>query len=206
MNTKPENVELTQKYGKRREQILSVASDIFSERGYNNTDIQSITETMGIAKGTLYLYFRSKKELFLAVVDRSMKRLAHRIDMAVRSASGSQDKIKAIVIGYFTFFNEDQALAEILVQQGGEFKLHAEQSYYRMMSDNLERLEAILEDGIAEGIFRSMDMQQTADILAYLLSGTLYTFILGGKQIHAATMMEGITDFLFHGILKKGQD
>ena len=56
----------------RREAILESATMLFSERGFQNTDVQAIADAIGLGKGTLYLYFPSKEALFFAAVNRAM--------------------------------------------------------------------------------------------------------------------------------------
>src|SRR5262245_61063531 len=65
---------------RRREQILDAAARLFAERGYSETDTQVLAAELGVGKGTLYRYFPSKRELFLAAADRVMRRLRQRID------------------------------------------------------------------------------------------------------------------------------
>src|SRR5262249_11597392 len=60
---------------RRRDEILDAASGIFAERGYPDTDVDSVAARLGVAKGTVYHYFPSKRELFLAAVDRGVARL-----------------------------------------------------------------------------------------------------------------------------------
>ncbi len=55
---------------KRREHILQVAAEVFSSKGYRRTSIADIVEQAGIARGTFYLYFESKREVFLDIIER----------------------------------------------------------------------------------------------------------------------------------------
>lgn len=55
---------------KRREHILQVAAEVFSGKGYRRASIADIVEQAGIARGTFYLYFESKREVFLELIER----------------------------------------------------------------------------------------------------------------------------------------
>jgi len=59
----------------RRRRILECAKDVFSSRGYHETNISHICEAMGIARGTLYQYFTSKKDVFAAIVEEMLTRV-----------------------------------------------------------------------------------------------------------------------------------
>jgi AcrR family transcriptional regulator len=148
----------------------------------------------------VYLYFRSKQELFLAAVEYAIRRLAERIDQEVQQAAGPVEKIKALVSAHFRFFDEDEPLAEVIVREGGEFRAHAESTYYSIYAQNAGRLEDIVRGGVKLGVFRRTDPRETSGILANLLSGTIYTHLYGHKTGKVADAIEATTDFLLHGI------
>ena len=59
----------------RRRRILECAKGVFARRGYHETNISHICEAMGIARGTLYQYFTSKKDVFAAIVEDMLARI-----------------------------------------------------------------------------------------------------------------------------------
>ena len=69
--------------GLRREQILDAAAEVFAQHGYRNTDVQFVADALQVGKGTVYRYFPSKEALFLAAVDRGMRRLTERFQARV---------------------------------------------------------------------------------------------------------------------------
>src|SRR3954451_9286122 len=77
----PEKTSLAMPKG--REAILDAATALFAEHGYNDADTQALAEKLGVGKGTLYRHFASKRELFLAAVDRVMRRMREYIDASV---------------------------------------------------------------------------------------------------------------------------
>src|SRR5947199_10403038 len=85
---------------RRREEILDAAARLFAERGYSETDTQVLAEELGVGKGTLYRYFPSKRELFLAAADRVMRRLRQRID---ESLVGVEDPFERLALGIRNF-------------------------------------------------------------------------------------------------------
>jgi len=184
----------------RRREILENAIELFAQSGYTGTDVQAVALSLGIAKGTVYLYFSSKRELFLAAVEYAIKRLAERIDEEVRQVSGPVEKMKALVAAHFRFFDEDEPLAEVIVREGGEFRAHAENTYYSIYAQNAGRLEDIVRNGVKLGVFRRTSPKETGQILANLLSGTIYTHLYGHETGKVADTIEATTEFLLHGI------
>lgn len=66
---------------RREEEILEAAAIYFAECGYSEADTQTLADRLGVGKGTIYRYFPSKRELFLAAVDRLMLQLDDTISM-----------------------------------------------------------------------------------------------------------------------------
>ena len=64
---------------RRQEEILDVAARVFAERGFPGTDVQEIADELEVGKGTIYRYFPTKRKLFLAAVDRAMRRLREEV-------------------------------------------------------------------------------------------------------------------------------
>ena len=71
---------------RRREEILAAAIELFALYGYAGTDTQLLADKLQISKGTLYRYFQSKEELFLAAVDSILRQMCERIDASQASA------------------------------------------------------------------------------------------------------------------------
>ncbi len=184
----------------RRREILEKAVVLFARNGYGRTDVETVARSLGIAKGTVYLYFRSKRELFLAAVEYAVRRLTEKIDEEVRQASGPVQKVKALVGAHFRFFDEDQAFAEVIAREGGEFRTRAETTYDSIHTHNARRLEEIVASGVGLGVFRRTDPRETSEILANLLSGTIYAHPYGHRTGKVADAIEATMKFLLHGI------
>jgi AcrR family transcriptional regulator len=188
---------------KRENEILIEAVNVFSKNGYRTTDLQKIADNLGIAKGTIYLYFKSKEKLFQTAVDYSTARLAERIEFEVLNTDSPLDRIKAIVRAHMLFFSEEYALAEIIARERGDFKDRAEKTYLRVFSENSVRIEDIIREGIKEGTFRKVNVKKATEILANLLTGTIYTYMFAKKNGNLDGAIDATTDILLNGLLNE---
>ncbi|MCD4814008.1 TetR/AcrR family transcriptional regulator [bacterium] len=186
----------------RKNQILTAAIKLFAEKGYHPADLQELANNLAIAKGTIYLYFPSKYDLFLAAVEHAVKKLALQITTEVDNVDAPDDKIQAMVRAYFSFFDHDSLLAEIMVIGRGEVLRHAEAVYIRIFRKNLQYIESIVEAGIQQGCFRTGNPKETAVIISNLLHGTMYIHVLNKRTIHSNATIEATIAFLLQGILK----
>src|SRR5215210_5523865 len=88
--------KLTQRGSKRREQIVETALRLFSENGYQGTTVGDVCDSLGVGKGVIYWYFRSKEALFAELLQTTL--LGLRRDQQARMA-GVEDPIERIEQG-----------------------------------------------------------------------------------------------------------
>lgn len=186
----------------RRNQILGEAAKAFSRDGFARTDLQQVADLLGIAKGTIYLYFASKEELFLAAVDHAVERLTSHITTAVETAEGPVGQIEALVRAHLEFVEEDLAFARIIAAEGGEFRDRAEQTYLATASEKIPLIAETIRAGQADGVFRAGDPTDSARVLTSLLHGTMVTHILSQRFPDVKNSIESVTSFVL-GALRK---
>src|SRR5436305_13476115 len=119
-----------QLWAARQEEILTEAARLFAERGYDKTDTTLLAETVGVGKGTIYRYFPSKRELFLAAADRVMRMMRERIDGAIQGIDDPLERIAVAIRAYLGFFAEHPEFVELLMQERAQFKDRKKPTYF----------------------------------------------------------------------------
>src|SRR5262249_59824700 len=123
-------------------------------------------------KGTLYRYFPSKRDLFLATVDRVMRRLHERIEDSIRGVEDPLDQVAAAIRAYLAFFAEHPDFVELLMQERAHFKDRKEPTYFQHRAANVERWRDLYRRLIAGGRVREMPAERITDVLGALVYGT----------------------------------
>ena len=95
---------------KTKRKIFETSMRLFAEKGYDATSIEDITETVGVAKGTLYYHFTSKEEIFDFLIEEGIKLLQNSVDIKTAKYSNYLDKIKAIVLIQIKIVNKYENL------------------------------------------------------------------------------------------------
>ena len=185
----------------RREQILDAATKLFAELGYADTDTQLIADRLRVGKGTLYRYFPSKRDLFLAAADRGMRKLCQYIDDAIAPIQDPPERIAVVVRSYLNFFAEHPELCELLIHERALFKDRKKPTYIEYREANRERLRMLYRSYIAEGQIRDMSVDRILDVLGDLLYGTMFTNYFSGRQKTVEEQTRDILDVVFYGIL-----
>jgi AcrR family transcriptional regulator len=146
-----------------RRRLLEAAEQVFSEVGYHDASIVRITEAAGVAQGTFYLYFASKKDVFDELVEDLNVRVRHA--MAERARRG-RTRLEAERLGFEGFFHftaEHSALYRIIRQ--------AEFVSPEMMHRHYERIA----EGYVAGLREAVDTGEIApvdvEVLAWALMG-----------------------------------
>jgi TetR/AcrR family transcriptional regulator len=144
---------------RRREEIAEAAEALFSEKGFRGTTMQEISERVELSKGTIYLYFKSKEELYLSVCVKGIAEFGEDLEAAANGAGGLEDIIKAVYVAYIKHSLEKPAIFRVLRDS------FLEQVRQNLSRSTIEEISAIIrnwlelesglvEEGIERGIFR----------------------------------------------------
>ncbi len=155
----------------RREQLLSVALDVFAGEGYHQTSMNQIAEAAGITKPVLYQHFASKRELYLALIEEAGGRLLHIITAPSITETSGRRRVELGFLAYFQWVYDDHDSFQLLF--GGGSRRDAEFSeaagkFQSRVADAIEPLITADIDtehrrtlahaivGLAEGVSRRL--------------------------------------------------
>jgi AcrR family transcriptional regulator len=108
----PENIEPAKKSRKEREhdrkrtEILEAAEKLFFSQGYEKTTINDIASAAEFAKGTIYLYFSAKAEIYLAIINRSLDIAYEMLIKKIDPLATGGEQLRAAFHGFIDFLNQ----------------------------------------------------------------------------------------------------
>ena len=97
MPARPTRPALQQRYDRRRQAMVYAAAKVFADRGYDQTTMQDVASSMGLATGALYHYFGSKEQLLINICDQLMEPLLERARELMVADGDPVDKLRALV-------------------------------------------------------------------------------------------------------------
>jgi len=154
---------LSRKGAATRRRLLEAAESCFAELGYHDASVVKITEAAGVAQGTFYLYFSSKKDVF----DELVRDLNSRVRHAMKEASSQgKTRLEAELLGfaaYFRFTSEHNALYRIIRQ--------AEFVSPEMLRYHYERLSEGYVEALREAVERGEVGEIDPEVTAWALMG-----------------------------------
>lgn len=129
----------------RRAQLLSVAIDVFADRGFHATSMEEVAEAAGVTKPVLYHHFSSKRALYLQLLEDVGRRLQEEITEATAVAAGPRQQVEAGFTAYFRFV-ERHASAFRLLFGGGDRRDEQFADAVRQVEDGMAQVIADLID------------------------------------------------------------
>lgn len=192
----------------RRREILDAARLVFAERGFHDTRMSDIAHAADVSQGTLYHYFRSKDDLFLALCFV----WADLMEAGIRALSEEQmsatDKMLALSHLAMTFLRADEALMPVFVEFWA-YALHSPKATerFRVLFEVMQQsYVSILEEGVANGEFRPTDASTLSSLPAVVLDGAIVlASVLGREAVEPAKIIEKTQQLVFDGLLAEPQ-
>lgn len=154
----------------RTGEIVAAAKQVIAAKGFAATTMDEIAEAAQIAKGTIYLYFKSKNDLFQAVISSILEKLVVRIQEIKQSAGASPEKVRRVLQVMLETLEAEQAFFRVYVSEFPSLvsrSLDEPSPLLELDQDFVTAIAAILEEGMQARDFIHTDARQ----LTYILRG-----------------------------------
>lgn len=155
----------------KRERTIAVAADLFYERGYENTSLDSIAERMNVTKPFIYAHFASKAELLAEICSRGIASALEALETVLGSVKGSaRERLAEVGRRFVTSVLHSQRYIAIFARE--EKNLAPED--FRRISDMRRtfdhKLVGLLKEGVAAGEFEIADVHMAALAIGGMVS------------------------------------
>ena len=164
---------------KTRQKLVDVARQLFAKNGMERTTMNDIAMASGKGRRTLYTYFKSKEEVYNAVIESELERLSDVLDVVAAKKIRPQEKIIELI---YTHLN---MIKETVVRNGNlraEFFRNiwlVEKMRKNFDEDEIELFRKVYADGKADGEFDIDNIDLVADITHYCIKGLEVPYIYG---------------------------
>ncbi len=199
---------------RRKNEIINAAEKVFFKNGFENSSVEKIAEEAELSKATLYLYFKSKEELYYAVCQRAEGKLYKEVDKAIAKVYGTFDKIKAFLSAFVDFQEKHPDHFDALFYlQTHPFTLDTN---HELVIENKKRDQIylnhwinLIDQGKKEGLIRdSLDPIKTVLLIWMQLSGFLKILSVWQCEFEEmlycskSELLDEFYNILFNGIRK----
>jgi AcrR family transcriptional regulator len=189
----------------RREQILDAALTVFGRGGYHGTHVDHVIREAGVARGTFYLHFESKHEVFSALVDRMLSIFLEvrpsEPEPKVHGPAEAEAILRASYRTVFEAFRRHRRLCRLLFEEAvGVDKGFSERlaGHYRVWHERVAgTFRYFVERGAAR---RDLDADVTADLVLGMVERITRVHLLGEKAPDMDRLVDAIVSFEMRGI------
>ncbi len=187
----------------RKAQIYQAALACFSRKGYHRTTMDDIVAESGLSKGTLYWYFKSKKELFLSLFQEVMGQIGQAWEgIATNQEASATEKLRASLALFRAELKEMVPFFGVMMEAWAltRYDEDMESMIHELYEPYLAIMTRIIEEGAASGEFRVESVQEMALVIMTLFDGL--TLALGTGLWHGDwdTLMDAAEELVLNGL------
>jgi AcrR family transcriptional regulator len=186
----------------QKEKILETARVIFTRFGIKKSTMDEIAKKIRMGKSTLYHYFKSKEDIFLAVVKRESDTLKKNLQEVLEKKDSPKDKFRNYVKTRMKYLKELSVYYATLTDAYFDIYSFAEEIREDFQNFELESLKSIFTEGVEKEVFDLKNPELTAKMIIIAFKGFEYLLITKEETPDVESEFDMFIDMFFEGILK----
>lgn len=189
----------------RKAQILDAALAVIVQKGYENSRMDDIVASSKMSKGAIYWYYKSKKEIYLSLVNHWVHNYSAVLNHIVDTDRSASDQLRSL-FQYFTVqYEKDpvvfKALLEFWSMAGRDPEFN--DKLQKVYSEFVNLISTIIQQGMDNGEFKNLDLDITAMSIMVNIEGIMWFTLFKLKNTSARKYIQTISDFILSGLIKK---
>ena len=187
----------------RTAELLGAARRVFAEKGFHAATVEDIAEAAGVAKGTVYLYYRSKQDVYWGALEHGITELHHELQTRLAAEETPDNKVRAFIEIKIRYFEMNRDFFRIYFSELGSGLSHPAQmppQFEQMYLRQARMLEEILQQGIECGSIRPIRTDTAAVAISDLIRGIIVQRLLGWSTKDVESDVSFVFDLVWRGI------
>jgi AcrR family transcriptional regulator len=189
----------------RTAEILGAARAVFAAKGFPDATVDEIAQVAGVAKGTLYLYYKSKREIYLAALNQGVRTLVDRLRERLTAAGTVEERIRAFVQTRLSYFDEEADFFRIYYSEFASAMTAkpASQRFLRdMYFEQIELLADAIRTAPDQDTLRPVDPERVAAMIGELTRGLISDRTLNSTRETVDQEVQFVLDLVWNGLSK----
>jgi AcrR family transcriptional regulator len=189
----------------RMQDIRAAALDVFSGKGFAAARLEDVARAAGVAKGTIYLYFKSKEDLFEAIVNTTLGPLLETFGQSVAASPASASVMLRGLGQTLAAAIEDadrRRVLHLVLSEGARFPAIADFYHREIISRGMKLVRALVVKGCASGEFHSDELAHFPQlVVAPALAATIWAVVFDRiEKLDARAMLDAHFDLLIRAL------
>src|SRR5215470_7373247 len=185
----------------RRQKILAAAAELFGANPYDSVQMRDVAARAEVGKPTLYRYFPSKEELFLEVFKSGLDRLDSEVAAILRDRDQPARALERLLEALLNALGGQVAALRMLTDDQSAVMRRWRNEFRRRRRPIVDATRAILEQGIASGEFRPVDLEAVPSMLIGIVRGGL----VGADRLPRERFAAAMIDLVVHALSARSQ-
>jgi TetR/AcrR family transcriptional regulator len=190
----------------RRRQIIEAVGNIVAVKGRDGVTIDAIAEEVGVTEGAIYRHFKNKEQIILGLIEDVERALLAEVNSSIHEDSSALDNLGRILTTLLDSSDETAVQRRIvsftiIADALGEDALPIKVRVFELLSNYLQAIRGVLEQGINEGIVRpDLDLEAVANTFLGLVQSTITLWALSERQFSLEARGAQVWDLCLRGI------
>lgn len=191
----------------RRETIIEAAQKLFEQNGFEQTTVDQIAALAELGKGTIYSYFKSKEEIYIAILEKKLDLLEEKMRAAVANPASAVDALYSLYEAFIEYHRDRKGFIDTLFVQIDD------QILYRLggvvgglkskASVWMEIVGNMIRWGIERGEFEPVDVERISKTIVGMILGLIIQFEMGQIKEDLINFRDAVFKLIFDGIKEK---
>lgn len=183
--------------------IIQAAQKMIRAYGFDKTTMEDIARACSMGKSSLYYYYKSREEIFLATAFAEMNELQKKVDTAVAKCKTPQEKFRTLLLTRYYGIKSMMILYSVLLKESTKYidlVKKVQNTSHKMEIDSITK---IVEEGMAQGAFKSVkkgEVHSLAAISMVLWRGLAANIIISGEIPPKSLKIESMVDAFVRGL------
>ncbi|MBB3290227.1 MULTISPECIES: TetR/AcrR family transcriptional regulator [Rhizobium] len=187
-------------------QILDAAFEEFVERGYVATRVEDIASRVGVTKGTIYVYFETKEQLFEAMIRHISEPLENLLASSNELKGTVTERLQGNIELIYDLIIRDRKLRELMrfvIAEGSRFPQIVDR-HHDIFIEPLERqMQSLIDEGVKLGEFRPAPAAFCDAVVAPAIAFLFFKLLFDDRQpLDKTTYLKAHIDLVMHGLLR----
>jgi len=197
MNTNLQNI--------RKDQIMNAAQAVVVSKGYDQSRMDDIVEKAQLSKGAIYWYYKSKKDVYLSLIDYWFNEYSAGVLRCLEDKNSSSEQLRSLFEYFVDQFDQNPDTFKIMVEFWRTSGLDPDfnDKLQEIYSQFLEYIIDIIKNGIDSGEFKEVDPRITALSILINIEGIHWFTLFDKSGVEAHEYINTISNFILNGLKKK---
>lgn len=194
--------KLTRHQARVHQEILEAASRAFARKGFHTTSVDEIAKEAEVATSTLYRYFAGKEAIYNGLIEKMARQVSEVFDEPVMPSLSYEQRVELLIRRQLALIENNRDFYLMLVSDGvlTQWRLTSNDTIAgAAFQAMLDRMEAIIQQGIEDGVLRQVNARLTATLIYGALSMIFFTWARGEHEGSLQDYAPEILSVIFHG-------